>query len=334
MSLQEKREQFLKQIDDELAGYPDPPPLEINVVDRQYRSDRDHVYEKWKIEYRVETEETMPESSGRKVRAFLLIPSDERYAPPYPAMIAFHQCNTDCTIAKDAVVGRAVQRPDQAYGYELVIKGFVVLAPDAINCGERHNPAVRQPYENKHSHRILSEPLGRPFWFKQAYDGIRGVDVLDALEFVDSDRIGVIGHSMGSAQAANAMARDPRVRVGLVTGRVTEKNLFPIAPRYLMTVLQSLEKDADTIERIRCYFEEARREFHEPERLSDHLSLLVQECGHCFPFEYKLEAYSRLRIYFNLSNYNNLGNCNPKSHIAENTPTEPKSPNSYFNPYR
>ena len=134
----------------------------------------------------------------------------------------------DCIITKDAVVGRAVQRPDQAYGYELVIQGFVVLAPDAINCGERHIPAVRHPFENKHCHRILSDPLGRPFWIKQAYDGIRAVDVLDALELVDSDRIGVIGHSMGSAQAANTMARDPRVRVGLVTGRVTEKNLFPI----------------------------------------------------------------------------------------------------------
>ena len=301
MSLQEIREQFLKQIDDELAEYPDPPPLEINIVDRQYRSDRDHVYEEWKIEYCVETEETMPESSGRNVPAYLLIPRDERNAPPYPAMVAFHQCNTDCIIAKDAVVGRAVQRPDQAYGYELVIQGFVVLAPDAINCGERHIPAVRRPFENKHCHRILSDPLGRPFWIKQAYDGIRAVDVLDGLELVDSDRIGVIGHSMGSAQAANTMARDPRVRVGLVTGRVTEKNLFPIAPRYLMTVLQSLEKDAETIERIQSYFDDARRGFYEPLGLSDHLLLAVQECGHCFPAEYKLEAYARLRSYFNLS---------------------------------
>ena len=150
-------------------------------------------------------------------------------------------------IAKDAVVGKAVQRPNQAYGYELVIQGFVVLAPDAINCGERNIPEIRHPYENKHCHQILNEPLGRPFWFKHAYDGMRAVDVLSALDFVDSERIGVIGHSMGSAQAASTMARDPRVKVGLVTGRVTKKNLLAIAPRYLMTVLQSLEKTPETI---------------------------------------------------------------------------------------
>ena len=298
MSIRQERERFIGQIKEEMAEYPVPPPLDVQVVDKYYRSDREHVYEEWKINYRVETEETMPQSSGRRVPAYLLIPKDERFSPPYPAMVAFHQCNTDCIIAKDAVVGKAVQRPDQAYGYELVIQGFVVLAPDAINCGERSIPAVRHPYENKHCHQILSEPLGRPFWFKHAYDGIRAVDVLSALDFVDSERIGVIGHSMGSAQAASTMARDPRVKVALVTGRVTKKNLLAIAPRYLMTVLQSLEKTPETIAQIRGYFEEARREFYEPEGLSEHLLLTVQKCGHSFPDEYKRIAYPRLRSYF------------------------------------
>ena len=93
---------------------------------------------------------------------------------------------------------------------------------------------------------------------------MRAVDVLSALDFVDSERIGVIGHSMGSAQAASTMARDPRVKAGLVTGRVTKKNLLPIAPRYLMTVLQSLDKTPEMIEQISGYFDEARREFYEP----------------------------------------------------------------------
>lgn len=298
MSTRQEREHFIRQIQEEVAEYPVPPPLDVQVLDKHYRSDRDHVYEEWKIDYRVETEESMSRPSGRNVPAYLLVPKDERFSPPYPAMVAFHQCNTDCIIAKDAVVGKAVQRPDQAYGYELVIQGFVVLAPDAINCGERNIPSIRQPYENKHCHQILSDPLGRPFWFKHAYDGMRAVDVLSALDFVDSERIGVIGHSMGSAQAASTMARDPRVKAGLVTGRVTKKNLLAIAPRYLMTVLQSLEKTPETIAQIRGYFEEARSEFYEPDGLSDHLLLTVFECGHSFPDEYKRIAYRRLRSYF------------------------------------
>ena len=301
ISIRQEREHFIRQIEEEVAEYPVPPPLDVQILDKHYRSDRDHVYEEWKIDYRVETEESMSQPSGRSVPAYLLVPKDERFSPPYPAMVAFHQCNTDCIIAKDAVVGKAVQRPDQAYGYELVIQGFVVLAPDAINCGERNIPEIRHPYENKHCHQILNEPLGRPFWFKHAYDGMRAVDVLSALDFVDSERIGVIGHSMGSAQAASTMARDPRVKVGLVTGRVTKKNLLPIAPRYLMTVLQSLDKTPEMIEQIRGYFDEARREFYEPKGLSDHLYLAVQKCGHSFPNEYKSEAFSRLRSYFNAS---------------------------------
>ena len=178
MSIRQEREHFIGQIKEEMAEYPVPPPLDMQILDKHYRSDRDHVYEEWKIDYRVETEEAMPQLPGRSVPAYLLVPKDERFSPPYPAMVAFHQCNTDCIIAKDAVVGKAVQRPDQAYGYELVIQGFVVLAPDAINCGERNIPSIRRPYENNHCHQILSEPLGRPFWFKHAYDGMRAVDVL------------------------------------------------------------------------------------------------------------------------------------------------------------
>ena len=282
----EDREHFIEQIEEELAEYPVPPPLDLRILEKHYRSDGDHIYEEWKKDCCVETEKTMPELSGRRVPAYLLIPKDELICPPYPAMVAFHQCNTDCIIAKDVVVGKAVQRPDQDYGYELVIQGFVVLAPDAVNCGERSIPAIRHPYENKHCHQILNEPLGRPFWFKHAYDGLRAVDVLSTLDSVDSERIGVIGHSMGSAQAASTMARDPRVKVGLVTGRVTKKNLLPIAPRYLMTVLQSLEKTPETIEQIRGYFDETRSEFYVPEGLSDHLLLTVHECGHSFPDEY------------------------------------------------
>lgn len=300
-SIRQEREHFIGQIKEEMAEYPVPPPLDVQVLDRNYRSDGDNVYVELKIDYCVETEETMPQLSGRRVPVYLLVPKDERFSPPYPAMVAFHQCNTDCIIAKDAVVGKAVRRPDQAYGYELVIQGFVVLAPDAINCGERNIPAIRQPDENKHCHQVLNEPLGRPFWFKHAYDGMRAVDVLSTLDFVDSDRIGVIGHSMGSAQAASTMARDPRVKVGLVTGRVTKKNLLVIAPRYLMTVLQSLEKSPEMIAQIRGYFEEARSEFYDREGLSDHLSLTVCKCGHSFPDEYKREAFSRLRSYFNAS---------------------------------
>ena len=54
-------------------------------------------------------------ASGERIPAYLLIPF--KGEAPFPAVVANHQCNVDCDVGKDAVVGKAYLRPDQAYGY-------------------------------------------------------------------------------------------------------------------------------------------------------------------------------------------------------------------------
>ena len=62
----------------------------------------------------------MPSHAGRFVSAYLLIPR-ERAETSLPAMVCFHQCNVDCILAKDAVVGKTGEATlDQRYGLELV----------------------------------------------------------------------------------------------------------------------------------------------------------------------------------------------------------------------
>ena len=95
---------------------PDPPPLNLQVLHKR----RLDTYEEWKIEYTVESAEMMPAIAGRKVPAYLLIPTNGK--PPYPAVVANHQCYQDCDIGKDAVVGKAHLRPDQVYAFELVLR--------------------------------------------------------------------------------------------------------------------------------------------------------------------------------------------------------------------
>jgi len=62
----------------------------------------------------------MPSHAGLIVSAYLLIPR-ERAETPLPATVCFHQCNVDCILAKDAVVGKTGEATlDQRYGLELV----------------------------------------------------------------------------------------------------------------------------------------------------------------------------------------------------------------------
>lgn len=225
------RQEALKEIGAD--RFPAAIPLNVRVHWKRWFPR----YVEWKIEYDVETPETMPVEGGRSVPAYLLIPRGDHEAP-LPAIMCFHQCALNCAIGKEAVVGKAPwshevsewnpQRPqawisaariDQAYGLDLVHQGFVVLAPESICCGERHIEAIRQSGDNcdgcwKH----LDEQLGRSGTAKHTLDGVRAVDLLQSLDFVDSERIGAIGHSMGASDVENVMLADERVKAGIISG--------------------------------------------------------------------------------------------------------------------
>jgi hypothetical protein len=126
---------------------------------------------------------------------------------PAPAILALHQ-----TVAsgKDEVVGLD-GNPDFAYGHELAMRGFVVLAPDHLTAGERI-------YPGKESFDSGLFYVKHPDWSmvgKNIEDSIAGIDVLWAMDFVDRDRIGVIGHSHGGHNAIMAAALDERIQVAV-----------------------------------------------------------------------------------------------------------------------
>ena len=150
------------------------------------------------------------------------------------------------------MLGKAFNRPDQAYGYELAREGFVVLAPDSINCGERPILAIRQPGEDKRCFDVIGEQLGRPHWEKETYDALRAVDLLTSLDVVDSNRIGVVGHSMGAGDAYRSLLFDPRVKAGIMSGRMWQSwwgdgkayRYLPLhAPHLHIALIGTLDKD-------------------------------------------------------------------------------------------
>lgn len=273
-------------------------PPEVEVLSKSVKQDALQ-YEEWKIQYRVETADTMPIVAGQVVPAYVLIPRDSRYTAPFPGVVCFHQCNVDCLIGKDAVVGKAPGRRDQAYGYELVNQGFVVLAPDTLNCGERNIPSIRQKDEIRSCHAERDKLLA-PYPYKFGHDARLAVDVLQSLDQVDSERIGAVGHSGGGYHVLDAMAHDMRIKAGIASC----PGLFPflplIFPRLLICFDGELQKrPSEREQQIKGTFEQAMRQYEE-DGAAGSLVYRTLPYAHAFPDEFKREAYMRLKEYFGL----------------------------------
>ncbi|MBN1876298.1 MAG: dienelactone hydrolase family protein [Anaerolineae bacterium] len=140
---------------------------------------------------------------GEKITAYLL--HSEDLMKPAPAILALHQTVSS---GKDEVVGLDGY-PDFAYGHELAMRGYVVLAPDHLTAGERVYPGKESfdsgPFYEHYTHWSM---VG-----KNLEDSKSAIDVLCALDYVDKDRIGVIGHSHGGHNAIFVAALDDRVKV-------------------------------------------------------------------------------------------------------------------------
>lgn len=181
----------------------------------------------YRREYRTHTEVklTYQGDPGERIPAYLLLPRNAS-KDRLPAVFAAHQCGGLCDIGKEQVVGKCVDLPDQAYGLELVREGFVVLAPDANQVGERYDPTLREPWQTVqelgHQKACCVSPggswdLGGNRW-KRVYDVMRGIDYLCTHQRVDPDRIGMIGHSLGADTILWAMPFEPRIRVACLSG--------------------------------------------------------------------------------------------------------------------
>lgn len=282
-------------------------PLDTEIIYKR----KMYSFEEWKVEYTVEGPATMPEPAGHKVPAYILIPNDRSKAP-FPAMLCFHQCFLDCDIGKEAVVGKIIDRVDQAYGYELVQEGFVVIAPDSIGCGERNLSTIRKEGERMEDGAAcglqINKCLGKPWVQKTILDNMKTVDVLESLDIVDPNRIGVIGHSMGSHISFITMAADQRIKAGILSGftgiahglfKDYEEGLSYLAPRLLMELKGLYDGSPQEIQIIKNAHKYAQKQYDKLSS-SENLLLRTPPCGHYFHDEFKWEAYAKLKRYFHM----------------------------------
>jgi hypothetical protein len=190
-----------------------PFPKEKVPLDPKIISEEDcGTYLRRKISLQVQSDDRMP--------AYLLVP--QRRTGRVPAVICFY--GTTSGAGKDTTVGlsgRAPGAPPQrnhAFAIDMVEAGFVAFAADYLRDGERVKPG-RRPYDTTDFYEQF------PDWSihgKDIWDTSRAIDYLQTLHFIDPEKIGMTGHSYGGHSTIFTAALEPRIKVAVANGPVSD----------------------------------------------------------------------------------------------------------------
>ena len=291
-----------------LGDFPQKPKLDFKVIS----SEEIDGYTKQTVEYNVEESE--------RVRAFLLLPKTLR--EKNPAVLAAHQHNVQYHLGKSEVVGTAGD-PMYAYGLELCLRGYVVIAPDHLCFEERIAPYYQEMADNNRTYELVEylrrESYGSSLQAKYLHDLTIAVDVLESLPVVDRNRIGVIGHSLGGQEATWLMWYDKRITAGISSCGISQvasilRNSFPlayslyipgflkygdtsdvvcdIAPRhYFMT--NGSKDDLFPIDGVETIIEKAKERYAKL-GYAENFRSIIFDGGHMFSNDVKREVYAWL----------------------------------------
>ncbi len=195
------------------AKVPGPAPEILEKVDAG-----DH--ERWHLRYLVDQDEYG--------YAYLLLPKP---GPAKGERLPLILCpHPTADIGKNSVVGFYDNPPDtpkeaakrltrQHPALDLVRRGFVTFAPDRAGYGERRLlPKGGYQEQMKAYGKYLGKryPRWRLTAGKNVWDLQRAIDFLTGYEFIDSDRIGVAGFSLGAWDSIMLIGMDDRIKAGAV----------------------------------------------------------------------------------------------------------------------
>ena len=156
------------------------------------------------------------------VAAYVLVPKGLRDGERRPAILACHGHGN----GKDDVCGidhgergRVEVIADLNYDYarQLVLKGYVVIAPDWRGFGERKLGGGVPPKDSCNVLFIKGMLLGVNLLTLNVWDAKQSITYLQSRPDVDPDRIGCVGLSYGGTMTLFATALDERIRVAVVS---------------------------------------------------------------------------------------------------------------------
>ncbi len=294
-----------------LGTFPNPCDLDVEIVQTLDKG----THQLQLVQYAVE--------KGERVNAWLLKPAGAK--KKYPAIIAPHQHAGEFYLGKSEPAGLSKNRMYH-YGLDLCLRGYVVLCPDHLGFEDRR-PSEVERHENLYMQdggyerflfcKYISE--GSTLQAKYLWDLTRGLDLLESLDCVDSNRIGAIGHSLGGQETLWLTWFDPRIKAAVCscgTGQI--KTIFrdhinhnfamftfgfgklfdmgdlvsDIAPRPFMMIngREDIIFPVDGVEEIGRQAEGKYESLH----AKDHFCSIIFEGGHCFPDHAKKRAYEWL----------------------------------------
>lgn len=200
-----------------------PGPLSRGALDvKVLEETRDGGLLRKKVSYQSDPDD--------RVNAWLIAPADTA-GKRLPAMLCLHQTTRP---GKDEPAGLAGD-PNLHYAKELAQRGYVTLSPDYPSFGEH-------PYDFAADHGYESGSM------KAVWDNLRSVDLLETLDIVDKDRIGVIGHSLGGHSAIFTAVFDVRLKAVVTSCGFTRfgKDDLPswTGPRYMPKIATVYQSDA------------------------------------------------------------------------------------------
>lgn len=176
---------------------PAPKAYAMEVTDRERRDG----YEARKIRFNL--------SEWSRVPAYLLVPEGEG---PFPAIVLLHDHGAHFSIGKEKMVRPfhvapevmedADQWASQCYdgqyvGDYLARHGYVVLAVDALFWGERGRKEGTS-YDAQQALASNFLQMGASWGAFINVDDMRSAEFLASLPFVDKERVGSLGFSMGA----------------------------------------------------------------------------------------------------------------------------------------
>ena len=183
------------------------------------------------------------DSTDRPIKAWVFLPQPTLKTASRPgtdrraAVLCLHQTTG---IGKNEPAGLG-GHPNLHYALELAQHGFVTLAPDYPSFGE-------YPYTFPPEHGYISGSM------KAISDNMRAIDVLQALEQVDPQRIGCIGHSLGGHNTMFTAVFDTRIKALVSSCGFTRFHKYYegklagwTSPRYMPRIASEFHNNPDEV---------------------------------------------------------------------------------------
>jgi dienelactone hydrolase len=195
-----------------MGGWPEEPvPLEPEITEAH----DDGAWLRQRLLINSEAMMTVP--------CWLLVPKDLRAGERRPAVLALHGHGN----GKDDVVGldhgdegrrQHIAAANYDYARQFAQRGYIVLAPDHRNFGERRYHSERLGGRDPCNVMMLKAALfGRNLLLCNLWDACKCLDYLQTRPDVDPARLGVVGLSYGGTLALWVAAFDERVAVACVS---------------------------------------------------------------------------------------------------------------------